>query len=98
MQRWLMWSSLLLRTAVYASSHAGWPRSFEAVVNDVEIANQRQDKGMVDPDPVRQHAHQNRHDRAPYDRHDHDSGSFARKRSQLRYAQGKNTGEHDGVK
>src|ERR1700744_3005932 len=69
----------------------------EAIEGDVEVAEDRQDEGVMDADAVCERSLRQWNNCATYDGCNQKSGSLAGKRSQLCNAQRKDSGKHNGV-
>ena len=72
-------------------------RAFEAVVADVDVAEDGEEKGVVDADVIGDEALQQRDERGAQDSHDQQAGAEIGERAQLGEAESKNIGPHDGV-
>jgi len=66
-------------------------------MNDVEIANRRQDEGVMQSDPVSQETHSQRNGSSTDDRHDQKPRPVAGKRSEFGNSQGEDAGKHHRI-
>src|SRR5580658_7431033 len=73
-------------------------RSAQREKQNVEIADDRQKKGVTNPNTIRNRARCERNQRAAHDRHDHHSRTIPGKRPEFRHTERENTREHDGIK
>src|ERR1700722_4734583 len=73
-------------------------RTTQCKKQNVEIADDRQEKCVMDSNAVGDGSLCNWNDRSADDSHDHDSGAVSRERPKLSTAECKDAGEHDGIK
>ena len=72
-------------------------RPAKSVIQNVEIADHRQDECMVKSDMVGDLTLKKRQDRAAHDSHVQHAGAIAGQWTELRDSEAKDRGEHDGV-
>src|SRR5580698_10982147 len=74
-----------------------WLRTGQSIIEDVEIANDRQEKRMLNSGPVGNKALGERDHGSSHDRHVKNSRTISRQRTKFSQAQSEDAGEHDGV-
>ena len=65
--------------------HNPWPRAFERVIHDVQVANRGQQESVMQADVVRQKAHAQRDHSSAHDGHDQQSGTIPGQGPQLQF-------------